>query len=435
MRISQILKPRLTETLGKVYSNDGEQGVGYWYNPRSNQHHTIVWGAAQGEGLHDDHAYVVMDHPEWFGLTADDVDDTDNARYGATLNGWVRIGFNPEIGLWMDAASPTSAIRALRWFTSHHSEKIDAITLDILTTSGETSYRMLGDDVAAYEANGKLEPAWKTGTRVVQEAPIAIHHIDSDSEVSSFRDDDHTITRAPKPVEKIKKIWKTSVADVELYLYDRGLDKDETLNTLRLAKRTAIPKHKLSQAQRNDELYLDDMEKMVASIVPNPEAITVVLTNNEGSGRMPLTGWMIAHRLCHAMEISKNTDFGAQPQGLREFMKKSFRDMANDLEEIYAKTNIYPKQLSCLIGTTKACRDRTLTQPGELYPECFAQYMLTGKVKLNPLPSTVVIDGRSIKLNPHTNSYIADDIKYRQTKMMAQFAQIIEMAKGHVFTL
>lgn len=166
----------VTETLGVLHTIDGEQAVGYWYHPKSGKYYTIVWDFHQrADDLFTDHADVVFDHPEWFGLTREylnDADDGDLARYGAVLQGWVRVGFNPSMGLRMDASSPRDAALTVRWFANHHSEKIKQITIDIVTRETFTSYAIADDDVPEYLATGRLQPAWRAASRPMPEVYI-----------------------------------------------------------------------------------------------------------------------------------------------------------------------------------------------------------------------------------------------------------------------
>lgn len=152
------------EGLGDLYDMEGMSGIGYWFNPKSGQHHTIAWEQADSiEGAYEDHADVVFEHPEWFGMTAEelaDAEDGDVARYGAIGKGWVRIGFNDYSGLRMDARNPAEAYRAFKWFSAHH-QNISSITIDIVTKIGFTGYGIKGKDVAEYAASGRLQPAWR----------------------------------------------------------------------------------------------------------------------------------------------------------------------------------------------------------------------------------------------------------------------------------
>lgn len=148
---------------------DGEDAIGYWYNPRSGKSYTIAWEASEGiPDTYEDHADVVWEHPDWFGLPegyleGDDV-DMDTARYGAVLMGWVRVGYNRKSGLRMDARNPSEAFKTMKWFVSKHSEEtIVSINIDLVSEDAITSYRIERNDVIEYESNGRLSAAWRTG--------------------------------------------------------------------------------------------------------------------------------------------------------------------------------------------------------------------------------------------------------------------------------
>lgn len=144
---------------GKLYTNDGEQAVGYWYNPRSKQHHVIAWDAADNTNTHSDHCDVALDHRDWFGLNPDeDYGDCDTVRADVVQNGWARIGFNPLSGMWMDAKNPKIAHDSAKWFVGHHGVP-SRITIDICNEAGYTGYGLAGSDLTDFLATGRLHPA------------------------------------------------------------------------------------------------------------------------------------------------------------------------------------------------------------------------------------------------------------------------------------
>jgi hypothetical protein len=110
-----------------------------------------------------------------------------------------------------------------------------------------------------------------------------------------------------------------------------------------------------------------------------PGSLTAVFAFNEGTDRMPLTPWLIAHRLCHLVEEA----YGSGKGGMAPIMV----DLQNRWSQLgydaVGTTSI--QEFLCDIGTTKTCRDGTLVNIGEFVAECFAQYLITGRIKLNPV--------------------------------------------------
>jgi hypothetical protein len=56
-------------------------------------------------------------------------------------------------------------------------------------------------------------------------------------------------------------------------------------------------------------------------IKPTENAITIIFTNNKGTEKVPLTSWIIAHRLGHAIRKIKEFSLYYTDKILREFKK------------------------------------------------------------------------------------------------------------------
>lgn len=117
----------------------------------------------------------------------------------------------------------------------------------------------------------------------------------------------------------------------------------------------------------------------------DPEALTAVFAFNEGDGRLPFTPWMIAHRLAHLIDEQKSSlrDRTAISEALRS-LNSVWRDLGYE--------NVGMTSLDHLIheiGTFKSARDGTTGDLGEFVAECFAQYLITGKITLKELGDVV----------------------------------------------
>lgn len=265
--------------------------------------------------------------------------------------------------------------------------------------------------------------------------PISVHNInvDPDAETSSFHKDDRGIINSPKAIKKIKKIWRSSVADVHVYTLDLKIDPDEALNLAIYGS------------------YGDGELDMLKGIKFDPNVINAILTTNQGAERYPITGWMLAHRLFHCFQSDHYSEFhqsaisvdGADsPNRIVDQIFEQLGGVQFDLEN-YRITNghyedhLMKRYLSCLMGTTKACREFKLANASELLPECFAQYMLKGKVTLRPLPSEkFVIDGRSYYPLPETDIAECNHVvKSFENFLNRYFPVLIERAKGRVVAL
>jgi hypothetical protein len=129
----------------------------------------------------------------------------------------------------------------------------------------------------------------------------------------------------------------------------------------------------------------DNAQRILAG--QGPDNITIVFTNNTGAERIPLTPWMMAHRMGHAMRRRTNYQFDrAWADADRHF----WRAIENILGEDYGIRNTTPEienAFANAIGTMRSARQNQIRRSGEMVYELFAQYLNTGEVKFNPAPA------------------------------------------------
>lgn len=159
----------------------------------------------------------------------------------------------------------------------------------------------------------------------------------------------------------------------------------------------------------------EDVRQLLGSIFKKPDvdrilantdsAITVIYAGNLGSELVPLTPWMLAHRLGHAIQASshRHTNWHTEVVNyfwetvnymLREYysVKVTQTRQSNlNIEDMSRDRSIRSLYLSLFnqIGTMRSTGDRNITRPYEFLYECFAQYLISGSVKFNPLPLTL----------------------------------------------
>jgi hypothetical protein len=123
------------------------------------------------------------------------------------------------------------------------------------------------------------------------------------------------------------------------------------------------------------------------NIQKKPGVITVIFTNNQGLERVPLTPWIIAHRLGHVLE---------KAGGMKRFEKILDDGLARVIQIAYSYTISYQDktlqfhsmvalhQLAAAIGTMKSAAK--LTKYYEFPHELLAQYLQTGGIQFRNLP-------------------------------------------------
>lgn len=206
---------------------------------------------------------------------------------------------------------------------------------------------------------------------------------------SSFRDPiDRKLLTSPRGVEKIRRQWEKTPFDFDIYLVnDRRVNKPE-----------------FREVGEVDLEFVRDELQLTPEEVPDPDrnSITVIYTSNTGDQRKMATGWILAHRLGHALRrgngsTSRHWNYFAN--NLRKRIADFVQRVYNiDVAEFgrYGRGNVAEKDkllkyIARQIGTFKSARDNKLRDWYELPYELLAQYMITGKIKFNPLPKDLVV--------------------------------------------
>jgi hypothetical protein len=238
------------------------------------------------------------------------------------------------------------------------------------------------------------------------EMPLSITPLSDMGGDSSFRPDDVRLVQNKKALEKIHRLWQSSVCDVNLYLVDLKIDPTSALSIA------------IGGDYDGRQGVLASLSFLEGMIEPKPQNIGVIFTQNEGSARKPLTGWIIAHRMYHAFQNGRSGPFhNAVSSGAYRLSGEASAALARTLSRlggVFWDEN--PKSLACMIGTSKSCRDGTLNSQFELLPECFAQYMLRGAVRLNHIDEHRIVEEFEQELNEI-------------------FATLINTAKGSIYAL
>ena len=204
---------------------------------------------------------------------------------------------------------------------------------------------------------------------------------------SSFGDVDRKILTSPRGVEKIKRQWEKTPFDFDMYLVN-----DPRVN-----------KSQFREVGLVDMSFVRDNMKLTADEIPDPDGntITIIYTSNTGAERYMSSGWILAHRLGHALARGK----GFPAEKWQEFIKDLRKRIADILKEVYgidvyAKFGIHYqsnadrdkilKYVAQQLGTMKSARDNKMRNWYEFAYELLAQYLLTGKITFNPLPQSII---------------------------------------------
>lgn len=185
----------------------------------------------------------------------------------------------------------------------------------------------------------------------------------------------------PVGIEKIKQKWSKTPYAFNMYMIKKvGASKFSEVGTV-------------DKAFLQNELGLDVNEFKLDT----DDAITVFYTNNTGDEKVPMTAWIMAHRFAHAIMASTRKRDSAINASMRAF-EKGARDL------LVATCNAYrvkPDQntmakAASLVGTFKSARENNIRNDFEFVYELLAQYLITGTIKLNPLPESSDVFSRSV---------------------------------------
>ena len=187
------------------------------------------------------------------------------------------------------------------------------------------------------------------------------------------------------------------------------------------------------------------------------DAITVVFVGNKGDSKVMLTPWMMAHRFGHSVQAGarfKRGGFTAWPEAEKHF----FRSINSMLAEYYGKASRAPgskegmsndltpeyNALFNAIGTQKSSRSGQIKRPYEFLYETLAQYLGTGHVTFNALPSNLGY-GRKAWGNPSKYLNIKPEYRDEQSRkdeaetlardMEYMFSDVISSSVGKIFVM
>lgn len=280
------------------------------------------------------------------------------------------------------------------------------------------------------------------------EAPIEDFNLVGDwSRNSSFRhEQDRKILTNPRAQEQIKHKWSKTIVPFSMYF----------VNSPEANRFTEI-------GEVDSEWLANKMPKTFAQINIRDDAVNVIFTNNKGDQRVPMTAWIIAHRLGHATDRKEGARESEEQQEIRDmvfrYISPIFRDGYGydyfpDSERRYAGKYRYSastweahrrsEQILVAffeaIGTMRSARSKKLRNQFEFFHELFAQYIITGKITFNDLPRHLSF-GRfgnnrlSFKGGPGDYEYYNDQLQGLAEALGDYFNALMYSLVGRIFVM
>jgi hypothetical protein len=191
------------------------------------------------------------------------------------------------------------------------------------------------------------------------------------------------------------------------------------------------------------------------------DAITIVFVGNKGDSKVMMTPWIMAHRFGHAIQAG-HRNVGASRSGAWPEAEQYFFNTVNQLlERCYGKVstdqygrparsgmswNLTPEYnaLFNAIGTQRSSRSNEIKRPYEFLYELFAQYLGTGTITLNPLPTNLGY-GRQAWGNPTKYLYLKPEFRDEETRqyesqgiaddLSQYFAEVLRSCVGNIYIM
>jgi hypothetical protein len=233
---------------------------------------------------------------------------------------------------------------------------------------------------------------------VLREAPIQdLDHVGDFSKGSSFTDKrDRAIITHPASIQNIKRKFGKVSTNINLLF----------VNTKEGRNFTEVGKVDESWVKKNlgDQVY-NSLQKM-----NKDNALTVIFTNNKGDQKVPMTPWIMAHRIMHSLArpsmswtdrtARQYPGYGDVADEIVRFIgayvvpayigyDRRYPESYEALSRSNRKFQLLFKYLFHAIGTFRSARENKLRDWFEVINEIGAQYIITGDVKFNKLPKTI----------------------------------------------
>jgi hypothetical protein len=205
-------------------------------------------------------------------------------------------------------------------------------------------------------------------------------------------------------------------------------------------------------AQQLQQMFGEQAQPIIDG---SEDAITVVFVGNKGDSKVMMTPWIMAHRFGHAIQagVRRNSGWSTWNEAEKHF----FNSVNTTLEEYYGKqaqkgfgssapmkTDLTPEYnaLFNAIGTQRSSRSGEIKRPYEFLYEIFAQYLGTGQVTFNPLPTNLGYGRKNwgnpskyLNLKPEMRDGATDAAQTLANDMQYMFDDVMSSSVGQIFVM
>lgn len=240
----------------------------------------------------------------------------------------------------------------------------------------------------------------------------------------SFRDErEEVLTQFtnPKGVHKAKSMWAAVEQDFNLNI----LNNQWPQGGYKRGGVLAIGYVQGLEAFKDKDLIL------------SKDAINVVYTNNVASDYVPMTGWILAHRMCHAITCRPsyvNLD-RAVHQSISEALSSYNLEIKSRDWSGFTVLDELPRggyELANALLTMKSARERRLRQALELLPELITQYLMKGEITFNTAPEILEIVSEEKSFFNYDTEKMLEKTCINTSEVDAIFAKLRETLRAGI---
>jgi hypothetical protein len=233
----------------------------------------------------------------------------------------------------------------------------------------------------------------------VTEAPVADMGFSGDlNNPGSYREDDLKKIRSPEWRARVVKILEKAPVDIGLYFVNGPAEKRLDFST---------PTYKLDIDLSTASTYVgiqskDWARRVMGGKLPTgyETRVNVILAQNEGTDRVGLTPWLVAHRIGHCFFENNNRPENRELRSTTTYLMTSLISFCHRLEVLFSAKGLVSEKendsdqrirnVIKLISPFRSARAGTLRDNGEYLVELFAQFLTSGRVTFNRF----IIDGK-----------------------------------------
>jgi hypothetical protein len=209
-----------------------------------------------------------------------------------------------------------------------------------------------------------------------------------------------------------KKLIQNPINTTKLYKFFEKTNED-----FRIFPINAPGLRKYSEKGAVDESWA---RQVLDKAVPNSSnivlkdvdnSITIVYVSNTAAEKVVLTPWTMAHRFGHSVRASNMYAW----KEAENYLFENINSILSDYYGLKVTGNKYNTQyteyyntLFNAIGTQRSSRQNLIKRPYEFLYELFTQFMMAGKVTLNPLPKSLSYGKPAYGRKPYSMSLQQD---------------------------